>query len=259
MLAVSPLPAAPPRLHTPLFCPMNPIVLDDCQLRHVLWTFSRATRLVHPSSHGCQLGVSNVMHIKGAVFHNILVPARFSRRCRFRDGLPEHVRFLAAQQVLAELEAELASQATPAEVQAGVTSLTTERRRKIGRFFARVAKQKEQVTQLKEKLDDTPDYVPTSAEAEHLQAEQELHALVKEQAIAKAEERFATVLNLQPRIDALRKKESALAPIVRRTRAERANQRKFDLRSNPHDQFVGKVAQRLRAEAEGARRHERSS
>lgn len=174
-------------------------------------------------------------------------------QCRFRDDFPEHVRYQAAQQVLFELEKELESHTSAEERQLGPAKLKPGRKRKVLKFFNAVEKQREEVRERKRQLDETPDYIPTPAEVEHLHAEQELHALMKEQALARRKEKLATVMNLQPKIDALRQKEKTLAPIVRRTRAKRINDRQFDLRRNPQDQYSGRIAQRLRAEAANAK------
>ena len=151
------------------------------------------------------------------------------------------------------MEQELERHTTLKERQGSAAILSGPRRRKVGKYFDRVEKQRAEVATRKQQLDDTPDYIPTPAETEHLRAEEELRRMSKEQAVAKEEERFATVLNLQPKIDALKRKIGTLGPIVRRTRATRINDWKFDLKSNPKDQLAGNFAQRLRMQAAQAR------
>jgi len=193
---------------------------------------------------------------------------------RYRDDFPEHVRYLAAKTELEETQALLAQHATPDEIEAGLEVLETPipkskfkkrvdreraetqrkvRRRQLRKYFIQVQKAQQLLDERHRQRREAPDYVPTPVEAEHLRTELELHALRKEQAAARQSETFSIVLNLQPKIDALQAKEAKLAPLVRRTRAKRLNELKFDLKSAPTDQFAGKIAQKLRAEANAAR------
>ena len=169
--------------------------------------------------------------------------------------MPELVRYQAAKKLLNELESVLAQHSTPQERQGGLSGLKKfplARQRKVKPYLSRVEVQRKEVAARKEALENTPDYVPTPAEVEHLQAEQEAIRLENLVALAKKEERMSEYFKLKNGLEEYRKKEAALAPLVRRTRARRINEMTFkmDLQKDPRNQYqhTGNYAQRLRDE-----------